>query len=321
MIPIANDWQYQVRNAVKDSYHLLELLELPLTALRQPKFPCKVPLSFVGRMQKGNPKDPLLLQVLPSVSELINAPGFIPEPIQEKVYSPIPGLIHKYHGRALLTITGSCAVHCRYCFRQNVNYHAQNPYRHQKEIVKYIDDNNISEIILSGGDPLSLNNDKLRQWINALENSKSLLRLRVHSRLPVVIPQRIDKELASILKPGKLWCTVVLHVNHPNELNQETKRYFEVLSSNNIMLWNQSVLLKHVNDDAKTLAELSEKLIAQNIIPYYVHLLDKVTGSLDFQVGKELACSIESELRRILPGYLLPRFVIDDGSQSKSPIG
>lgn len=318
MTKIANDWQSEIRNSIKNSDELLKILRLKPCAIPA-RFPCKVPKSFISRMEKGNPNDPLLLQVLPSANELLTHDGFSKFPIEEQQCSPIPGLIHKYHGRALLTITGVCAIHCRYCFRQNTDYQNQQPIQHIEKIIAYIDQNEISEIILSGGDPLSLSNQKLAYWLEKLATANHLKRIRIHTRLPVAIPQRIEQELVNILTKSRLWCTIVMHVNHPNELNDETKQHWFKLTENNIMLWNQSVLLKNVNDNTETLAELSRKLIEHHVVPYYVHLLDQVTGSQNFHVSRKNACKIEQELRNKLPGYMMPRFVIDCGEAAKTP--
>lgn len=312
MAKISNDWQKEMQNAIHDSHDLLDLLGLKTKALGQPKFSCRVPKTFVKRMEKGNPNDPLLLQVLPRNEELIMAPGYSRAPLFEERVSPIPGLIHKYHGRALLTITGACGVHCRYCFRQNTEYGKQLPQKNIERYLEYFRERpEITEVILSGGDPLSLSDEKLMFWLNKLSELPNIKRLRVHTRLPVVIPQRITESLVTGLDSLKVSISIVFHINHPNELDEETLIYFSPLVKTKIMLWNQSVLLKNINDDVDILYKLSTKLIDHNIAPYYLHFLDRVYGSEHFSVTREEAIAIHHELKKISPGYMVPRLVED----------
>lgn len=312
MTQIANSWQISMQNSVTCSQELLQILELDLAAFKTPRFSCKVPHEFIAKMQKGEPNDPLLRQVLPEISELINAPGFQSKPILEQKFSPIPGLVHKYHNRALLTITGACAVHCRYCFRQNTNYQASNPNKHKERILEYlINSPNINEIILSGGDPLSISDQKLIEWIQLLEQAPNLVRLRIHTRLPVIIPHRITDALVNCLKDSRLVCSIVMHTNHPNELDKNTQSYWQKLNSANIILLNQSVLLKGINDNVAILQQLSQKLIEHKVLPYYLHQLDQVQGSHHFLVEIAQGKRLIQDLAKLESGYLIPKYVQD----------
>lgn len=305
-------WQREMARAITDPQELLRLLALDPELLSEGAardFPLKVPRSFLARMEKGNPRDPLLRQVLPISAELLPQSGYQKDPLQELAAMPVDGLLHKYQGRALLTITGACGIHCRYCFRRHFPYAETNPARNEwHSALEYLRRHlEISEVLLSGGDPLSLNDRRLSELVSGLEKISHIKRLRIHTRLAVVLPERIDDQLLRWLGATRLQTIVVVHINHPNEINHEVIRAMHKLRRANVSLLNQSVLLRGINDDAKILAELSERLFEARILPYYLHQLDRVQGAAHFEVDDRRALEIMAELHAMLPGYLVPR--------------
>jgi len=320
-------WQVELAQAVRSGDELLHLLDIqpdqlnirPLTG----DFPLRVPRGFVRRMSRGDPHDPLLLQVLP-VHEETEAPGgYHADPLREADDMPVPGLLHKYHGRALLTVTGACAVHCRYCFRRHYSYTDANPAQGQwAQVVDYLAAHaEIHELILSGGDPLSLSDDRLHRLTGRLDGIEHLQTLRIHTRIPVVLPERIDTGLLDWLAGLTLRTVMVVHCNHPNEIDDSVARAMQRLAQAGVTLLNQSVLLQGVNDDAGTLARLSERLFAAGILPYYLHQLDRVQGAAHFEVDDARARDLLCALRCRLPGYLVPRLVREvPGERSKQPL-
>ncbi|MDD5409875.1 MAG: EF-P beta-lysylation protein EpmB [Methylobacter sp.] len=321
----AKNWQLQLAeafNTVEDLCHYLQLspAALPVSATAAQAFPLRVPLSFAACMEKGNPHDPLLLQVLPVETEMAVYPGFSNDPVGDLPAATQSSVLHKYHGRVLLINTGSCAINCRYCFRRNFPY-ADLQLGKQKEnaAVQYIEeDASISEVILSGGDPLLLNDSRLSSLIERLNNIKHLKRIRIHSRLPIVLPARITEELISILSPSPKQIVLVVHCNHANEINKRVINACKALKKNGITLFNQSVLLKGINDNAEILCELSEQLFSHGIIPYYLHLLDKATGTGHFEVSEPEALALIKQVQATLPGYLVPKLVKEQaGAASK----
>lgn len=307
-------WQKSLREAVRDPAELLALLELGtgwLTAARAAAkiFPLRVPRGFVARMQKGNPYDPLLRQVLPLGEELEPTPGYQTDPVGDLATQLAPGLLQKYAGRVLLVTTGACAIHCRYCFRRHFPYGDENPRRGQWQAA--LDairaDNSIHEVILSGGDPLSLNDTHLRALVEELDTIAHVSRLRIHTRLPVVLPERIDDQLLDWLTASQLQKVVVLHANHAREIDPFVREAVNHLRAASCTVLNQSVLLRGVNDSAAVLADLSKALFNIGIMPYYLHLLDKVQGAAHFDVPLEEAQVIMRCVRATLPGYLVPQ--------------
>jgi EF-P beta-lysylation protein EpmB len=274
-------------------------------------FPLKVTPGFVSRMKSHDPGDPLLRQVLPLAEEDINHAGFIADPLGEASHAEIPGVLHKYHGRALLITTGACAIHCRYCFRRHFPYADQiAAQKTWKPALAYLsEDTSVRELILSGGDPLSLDDAKLADLITRLDPIRHLQRLRIHTRMPVVLPQRITDTFLRTLAASRLKSIIVIHCNHPAEIDNEVMQALDRLQQAQIPVLNQSVLLRGVNDNAGVLAELSERLFACNVMPYYLHMLDPVAGAAHFDVPDDEATLIMQELRRLLPGYLVPRLV------------
>lgn len=311
-------WQKILAQGFGTVGELLDFLNLPSTISdidAEKDFKVRVPRSFAARMEPKNPKDPLLLQVLPQKEENNDVEGYLKDPLLEmQRYNPQKGLLHKYKGRVLLTLTGVCAIHCRYCFRRYFSYDENNPGRRGfREILEYIkNDTSIEEVILSGGDPLLATNSHLTEVINGLEQLQHIKILRFHTRIPIVLPERIDLDLLNLLGNTRLKPVIVFHSNHPQELNQDVLRVCNELKQSNCQLLNQSVLLKGVNDDLKTLVTLSKKLFQFGILPYYLHLLDKVKGAAHFDIPLARSLSLYRQLQAELPGYLLPRLARED---------
>ena len=321
------DWRQSLRDAVTDPRELLELVGLPQLADALPAgdagFALKVPRGFIARMRPGDPRDPLLLQVLPQLAELENAPGFTDDAVGDLDAVQAHGVLHKYEGRALLIAAGSCAVNCRYCFRRHFPYAEELAATHAwREAVDCLaGDDSIREVILSGGDPLVLSTQKLTDLTDALRGVPHVLRLRIHSRLPVVLPERVDDAFCAWLSALPLQRVVVLHANHPNELDAGVEAACTRLRGAGATLLNQSVLLRGVNDDATALAELSERLFACGVLPYYLHQLDRVRGTAHFEVPDARARELVEALRIRLPGYLVPRLVRElPGEGAKTPV-
>jgi EF-P beta-lysylation protein EpmB len=321
-------WQQQLEDIITDPKELLRELGLDFSLLRKnllpleagKGYPLKVPRSFVSRMRKNDSNDPLLRQILPQLSEeILLSADFKEDPLEETRFTKVPGLLHKYFGRILLLITSDCPVNCRFCFRK---FHREQIVD-WKQIYAYIgNDETISEVILSGGEPLLLENETLHEMINNFAKIPHVRRLRIHTRLPILIPARIDEKLADILSVSRLKPVVVIHCNHPNEINDEVAEGLQILRKKNITLLNQSVLLKRVNDSAEILAALCEKLFAIGVLPYYLHVLDKVSGAFDFEVEITKAQAIYREMAQVLPGYLVPKLVADEvNATSKTLLG
>lgn len=297
--------------SVKSSEALVRRLESARTAIECEDFPTRAPESFIQRIQADDPTDPLLLQILPREEEFDCHDAYQTDPLEEQKQSSLPGLIEKYQGRVLITLTGACAIHCRYCFRRHFPY-ADNIMKASRwqTILEYLQQHSsISEVIFSGGDPLSLSDDQLSAYVEDLQDIPSLRRLRIHSRLPLVIPNRVNEDLLAWIKKSTLQVIMVLHINHSQEMDQAFFQAVQQLKSAGVALFNQTVLLRDINDDAETLISLSENLFAHGIQPYYIHLLDKVQGAAHFDVPLEKARELYQELKRRLPGYLLPRMV------------
>ena len=318
-------WQQQYQQGFSHTKSLLSFLEIAesqVELIQGQQFPLRVPLAFARRMQKGNPRDPLLLQALPLQKELLAQPGYHVDPVGEQndKVNPIPGLLHKYHGRVLLTLTSACAIHCRYCFRRHFPYEENNPGRKGwDKAIEYIQQHaQITEVILSGGDPLSVSDNLLLQFMTRLEKISHVKYLRIHTRLPVMIPDRVTHELLEMLQLTRFRVTVVLHCNHANEIDQEVEQALARLKQAHVTLLNQSVLLKDVNDSVEALLALSYRLFDNAVLPYYLHLLDKVSGASHFEVSQQQAVSIARQLIDRLPGYLVPKLVYEArGYQSK----
>ena len=320
------DWQSQINTAITDLDELLALLDLEhlRAGLYVPShFRLKVPRGFVAKMQVGNADDPLLKQILPDAKEQQHVTGFVTDPLDEINQNPNKGLLHKYKSRVLLTLTGACAVHCRYCFRQHFDYNANLPTsKEMQAITDYISAHpEINEVIFSGGDPLSLNNRRLFAWFDAIESLPQIRTIRLHTRLPIVIPERLDDQLVARLASSRCHIVMVVHVNHANEIDAHTAHYLRLLKQHGITALNQTVFLKGVNDDADTLSQLSWQLFEADITPYYLHLLDKVAGSAHFFVDERSAVATYWQLLEDLPGYLVPKLVQEiAGKPFKTPV-
>jgi EF-P beta-lysylation protein EpmB len=311
-------WQDAMKDAVRDASELCRLLDLPDTfaaAARESsrEFRLFVPRGFLARMRPGDPVDPLLLQVLPVADEMVDAPGFAVDPVRDDLAERQPGLLQKYRGRVLLITTGTCAVHCRYCFRRHFPYDEapRSLADWQPAIEEIAADKSVHEVILSGGDPLTLVDTTLRDLIEELAEISHLRRLRIHTRLPIVIPERVTDELVDMLRDSGLTPVVVVHANHANELDAHVAEALEKLSSSGIMLLNQAVLLAGVNDSEEAQAALCERLIDLRVLPYYLHQLDRVAGAAHFEVPEVKGRKIIRQLRERLPGYAVPRYVVE----------
>ncbi|MGE3320034.1 MAG: EF-P beta-lysylation protein EpmB [Candidatus Berkiella sp.] len=307
-------WQQALRQLITDPMALLAMLginENDIAWQWDKQFPVRVSQSFVERMRKGDPHDPLLRQVLSAPIESHSSDAFTTDPLQETLYNPVPGLLHKYPSRVLVTLTSSCAIHCRYCFRRHFPYQKNNPGRNWDAIFAYLEDHpNIIEVILSGGDPLMAQDETLALFVKGLSNIRHIELLRLHTRLPVVIPERITLELLQALD-SRFYTSMVYHINHPAELTPSIAQGVCALKKQGIQLLNQAVLLKDVNDNVECLKNLSLALFKAGIMPYYLNLLDKVKGSEHFALPFQQAKSLQQALRQSLPGYLVPKFVKD----------
>ena len=323
----ANDWRELWRDAITDAGELLEAVGLgDRTDLLPPDdagFALRVPRGFVARMRRQDPYDPLLLQVLPQRAEHHQVEGYTADPVGDMASKAGHGVLHKYDGRALLIASGSCAVNCRYCFRRHFPYNEEIAAASQwrDALAQVHADPSIRELILSGGDPLALATHKLEELTRGLAGLPQVMRLRIHTRLPVVLPERIDAAFVSWLGALPLQKVVVLHANHANEFDADVDAACARLREAGAILLNQSVLLHGINDDVDTLAGLSERLLAAGVLPYYLHQLDRVRGAAHFEVDDRVALELQQALRARLPGYLVPRFVREvAGDAAKRPL-
>ncbi|HEB63433.1 MAG TPA: EF-P beta-lysylation protein EpmB [Gammaproteobacteria bacterium] len=311
-------WQQELAGSVKTPDMLASILQLlpeqqvAIKSAHQ-SFSVRVPLAWIERINKGDSNDPLLRQILPHADELRYVPGFTDDPLAESASMPSRGVLHKYHGRALLIASPACAIHCRYCFRRHFPYQEVTPTTEQwQQAFSYLESNvDISEVILSGGDPLTLNNERLFRLMQRLEKIPHVRRLRLHTRTPVALPSRVDQEFIEKLSQlqKKIKTVVVLHVNHANEIDCDVSDAICRIKKTGITLLNQTVLLRNVNDSVEALENLSEKLFSIDVLPYYLHLLDKVQGAAHFEVDKAEAIDLVMTLREKLPGYLVPKLV------------
>ena len=323
-------WRGELKDAVTSVTELGRLLGLPLEDcddVANSGFPLRVPRPFVARMRRNDPDDPLLRQVLPTAAEnepvsvLPDGTRFSVDPLREKDFARAPAVVQKYRGRALLIATPACAVHCRYCFRKHFPYEDHRPDRREAALAVLREDDQITEVILSGGDPLVLTDASLGGLIQRLDAISHIERLRIHTRLPIVLPSRITGDLLDILASTRLRVVVVAHANHPRELSPDTARAFACLARvRGITLLNQSVLLRGVNDSAPTLCALSERLFEQGVLPYYVHMPDAVLGTHGFHVTDERARRIHDAMGERLPGYLLPKLVREEPGRAAKTV-
>lgn len=322
-------WQTELAQSITDPAALLTYLDLDPSdfsppPLPGPDFPFRVTRPYAGRIRKGDPNDPLLLQVLPQAAERMTDPGFGADPVGDLLSVVRPGLLHKYAGRVLLISTGACAIHCRYCFRRDFPYAGQQlaKSREREALAAIAGDASIQEVILSGGDPLILTDERINSLIKAIAAIPHVRRLRFHSRIPVVLPSRIDAGFLAAVSTSRLRVVMVIHANHPQELDEPVREAVRAMLNHGITVLNQSVLLRGVNDDAEILIALSERLFDQGVLPYYLHLLDKAQGTAHFDVPEHEALALLDTLRQQLPGYLVPKLVREmAGDPYKRPMG
>ncbi|MEZ5895285.1 MAG: EF-P beta-lysylation protein EpmB [Parvularculaceae bacterium] len=328
-MPPSGDWRDDYRAAVITPEKLLHRLELkpedlPYRIDAQSPFPLKAPPHFVSLMEKGNPNDPLLLQVLSRLVERDAAPGFVGDPVEEAGKYRSTGLLQKYAGRALLVTTGVCAVHCRYCFRRHYDYE-ENQAISAPALSAAFDvlsgDDTVRELILSGGDPLSLSDEKLGEIIARVEEIPHIAIIRIHTRTITTVPSRVTAKLLDRIRAEAKKIVIVTHTNHPNEIDDGVRRALGAVKSAGAVLLNQAVLLRGVNDDSSVLEHHCWRLFDAGVAPYYVHLLDPVDGAGHFDVPTNIAATLEAALRKNLPGYLMPRFVKEiPGAPFKTPL-
>ncbi len=329
-LPEVVGWQEAMRRAYRDRAILLKdlgLAEAGLlggdSSLPNGDFPLFVPREWAARIRPGDLADPLLRQVLISPEEYLSESGFTDDPVGDLKSQTTAGLLHKYSGRALLVTTGACGVHCRYCFRRHFPYHEapKSISGWQAAFQALEQDGSIEEILLSGGDPLTLVDRTLQSLVERLADIPHLKRLRIHTRMPVAIPQRVTHELCQILQQTRLGLWIVVHINHAQEIDQATEQAIRKLRQTGAVLLNQAVLLRGVNDNITSLEQLSKRLVDLQIIPYYLHQLDRVAGAAHFEVSVAEGLNLIQELRRRMPGYAVPRYVQEiAGEPSKTPL-
>ena len=310
------DWQSALADAVTDPAELCQSLGLPASVASSSggahqAFPLFVPRGFIARMRSGDPEDPLLLQVLPRQEEVLEHRGFTADPLGEANGCWTPGVLWKYPSRVLIVATGVCAVHCRFCFRRHFPYSTvqQHERRWEQALEQIASEPSVREVILSGGDPLAMEDDVLADFARRLAQVDHVRRLRIHTRLPIMIPQRVTEGLCRWLRGTRLTPYIVVHINHPRELDPSVEGAMGRLVEAGIPVLSQSVLLKGVNDRVEVLAELCERLTDLRIIPYYLHQLDPVTGAAHFEVSEDAGRHLIGQLRSRLPGYAVPRYV------------
>jgi L-lysine 2,3-aminomutase len=318
------NWRTAMSHAFSRADELLNTLQIaPNNSIQIRTFPLRVPRSFVSRMQPGDPDDPLLRQILPIPDELCAVDGYSSDPVGDLDSVIAPGVLHKYAGRALLVVTGACAIHCRYCFRRSYPYANSSLSRQDFQTAIYAlrSDPSIQEVILSGGDPFTLTNEKLATLLNALSKIEHIKRIRIHTRIPVVLPERIDPELLALIATCSLPVIIVIHCNHAQEIDTSVATAASALKENGATILNQSVLLRGVNDSADALVDLSEALFSIGVLPYYLHQLDPVAGAAHFNVEDIRAIELIDAVADRLPGYLVPRLVREiPGESAKKPL-
>jgi len=321
-------WQEQLKNVIKDPQVLCDLLNLDFKQLLQThgldlesaneEFILRVPASFIQRMKAGDLDDPLLLQVLPQAQEMLEHQGYSQDPLEEADAYKAPGIIQKYSGRVLLLAASACAIHCRYCFRRHFPYEEHRPSKAEwdKSLNAIRDDESINEVIFSGGDPLSAPDQHLAWLSDKIAQIDHVDTLRIHTRLPIVIPERINEQCLRWLNQDRLQVVMVIHCNHANEIDHSVAEAISKVRELGITVLNQTVLLKGVNDSLEALQSLSKKLFKIGVLPYYLHFLDKVAGTNHFEVPMDSALSLHQSLRNSMPGYLVPRLAQEIPGQS-----
>jgi len=322
------DWQRELSCAITDLDELLEIIgltaeQLNISEAAKKQFSLKLPRPFLHRIKKSCPDDPLLRQILPVSAEMKACDGYSKDPVADQSFLVSAGVLQKYQGRALMIATGACAIHCRYCFRRHFPYHSHRASEDnwQAAINYFKQHSDLTEVILSGGDPLTLSDNRLLRLINKIEQIDHVTTLRIHTRLPVVLPERICPELLTWIAASRLKIIFVIHCNHANEIDSHVIQALQALQERQVTLLNQSVLLKNINDNADVLSDLSQQLFNAGVLPYYLHLLDPVEGAAHFNVEQDIAKQLLCKMRRQLPGYLVPRLVQEQpGKDSKTPV-
>lgn len=323
-----HSWHQSMKDAIRDSTTLLHRLRIDPDALGtsaqgERQFPVFVPEEYLNRMHPEDPNDPLLLQVLARKQESDTVLGFDEDPVGDSRVEKVPGLLQKYHGRVLLIVTGACAIHCRYCFRRHYPYSsAPKSIQQWEPALQYIaSDTSIQEVIYSGGDPLTVADSVLADLTRQISSIPHIRRLRIHTRMPAVIPCRVDSQLCAWLKSTPLSKWVVLHINHPHEIDYSVETAIEKLQATGTVVLNQTVLLKGINDKLDVLRELCERLVQRGVMPYYLHQLDRVAGASHFECDPEAGRSLVERLSEMLPGYAVPKYVAEiEGRRSKTPL-
>ena len=319
------EWQESMRNAVRSTQELRNLLGLPApdaaTLAAESTFPTFVSREFLSRIELQNPRDPLLLQVLSVPAEADLRDGFIADPVGDTAATARPGLIQKYSRRALVVATGVCGIHCRYCFRREFDYSEATVDGFEPILEELSQRPEIDEVILSGGDPLTLSDPKLARLVTALESIAHVKRLRIHSRMPIVIPSRVTEALIQLLRKSRFSCWMVIHCNHVNEIDAPVESAISKFLDHGIPVLNQAVLLRGVNDSFEALENLCRRLVDLRVQPYYLNQLDRVRGAAHFEVPESEGLALIEKLRTVLPGYAVPRYVVEiAGQPSKSPV-
>lgn len=323
---LRSDWKESMRQAIRDPHELCELLDLPPqwaieAQAANADFGLFAPREYVARMKPGDPHDPLLLQVLPTSHETMEVAGFGSDPVGDQSATVTPNLLHKYEGRVLLMATGVCAIHCRYCFRRHFPYEQSPPHADAWDaaVERIAADDSIGEVILSGGDPLTLTDEQLARLVTKIAAVDHVQRLRIHTRLPIVIPARVTDGLLDLLRKTRLTPVVVVHANHAQELDVAASAALRLIADTGAMLFNQAVILRNINDTAAAQMALCERLLAARTTPYYLHEFDRVAGAAHFEAEAETGLEIIAHLRENLPGYAVPRLVRElPGEKSKT---
>ena len=312
-------WQEQLAQAIRRPDELLELVGIDAGSLGYSEkaiqqFPLRVPRVFANRIKKNDLHDPILRQIFPYLEEENDCEGFINDPLAEANVQPVKGLLHKYNSRVLSITTGACAIHCRYCFRRHFPYQESSANgEHLQQSLRYIEkDESIKEVILSGGDPLTLSDRRLIELCQSLSKIDHIKRIRFHTRIPIVLPDRLTIELIEKLALTSKTIIFVLHINHANEIDNAVINSIRLLQKHNIMVLNQSVLLKGVNDNVQSLIKLSECLVKNQVIPYYLHLLDSVAGAAHYNVDEQQAKKLIDTMHASVSGYLVPKLVKEE---------
>ncbi|MGB2426497.1 MAG: EF-P beta-lysylation protein EpmB [Alteromonas sp.] len=326
-VSVESNWQKELALSFTDPVKLLEYLQIDpaeyaLDAQARRLFPMRVPRHFVRLMRVRDPSDPLLLQIMPNRAEFESPTGYVTDPLEEQDNQQ-PGLLHKYKSRVLMIVRGGCAVNCRYCFRRHFPYADNSPSLQQLQdnLSMIATDRDINEVILSGGDPLMAKDPHLARLAKDISAIPHVKRLRIHTRLPVVLPERIDNQFVQWFSELELQRILVLHINHANEVSPQLAERLASLQRAGVTLLNQAVLLKGVNDSVDTQVALSEALFAAGIMPYYLHVLDKVQGAAHFDISDALARELMHGMLAKLPGFLVPKLVREEaGKTAKSPI-